>query len=165
MLRRHTTTAVATAAAAAATAHHRLRTHSPSTGPLHPSLVLSAADRHAAMAGAQPGHLRLERRKANLHFASWRLAGGIARGEGAVPLPAPAVQPQAADTDYVTARHAALLNALTQQPRGCYTFLEGGSDGGGSGSGGTAAGELQLAQVDLGEPGQPPRVRAVCGER
>lgn len=109
------------------------------------------------MAAPQPGHLRLERRKANLHFASWRLANDIARGEGAVALPAPAAPPQAADTDYVTSRHAALLNALTQQPRGCYAFLEGG--GGGAGG----AGELQLAQVDLGEHGQAPRVRPVCG--
>ena len=106
---------------------------------------------------APPGYLRLERRWANLQFASWRLSSTIARSEGCVPLPAPAAPPQASDTDYCTARHAALLNALVQQPHGCYAFLEGDEA--------AQQGALQLHQIDLGEPGRPPVACRVCGER
>lgn len=103
---------------------------------------------------AEPqGHLALDRALANLSFASWRLTSSILRSQGALPLPAPAAPPRAGDTDYCTARHAALLNALVQQPRGCYAFLEGGQPG-----------QLQLHHADVGEHGQAPQLRRVCGE-
>lgn len=145
---------------------------------------------------AQPGsaaHLQLDRRWANLHFASWRLNNAILHSEGCVTLPAPAAPPQvrgrrrqrlrqqgcgrppvprakllhahtpfslhlqASDTDYVTARHAALLNGITQQPRGCYVFLEGKGEG-------PRGGHLQLHQIELGEPSKPPQLHRLCGE-
>ena len=109
-----------------------------------------------AAAGPQPGaeHLRLDRRLGSLDFQSWRLSSGLAGGEGTVALPpgTAAAPPFAVDTDYVAARHAALLNALTLQPRGCYAFLEG-----------CPSGRPALARVELGEPGAPPVARRVCG--
>lgn len=113
---------------------------------------------HPEPAG-QAAHLRLERRRANLAFSSWRLSSTLVHAQGSVALPAPVVPPQAADTDYVTARHAALLSGLTQQPRGCYLFLEGQQ-----GAAGPAAAALQLCAVELGEAGKPPRLRFVAGE-
>ena len=107
----------------------------------------------------QPDHLRLERRKANLHFASWRLNNSIARSEDCVPLPAPAAPAQASDTDYVTARHAALLNGVTQQPTGCYAFLEEQGQ-----QQQPPSSQLALYQLDLAEPSRPPQLRRVCGE-
>ncbi|PSC70698.1 hypothetical protein C2E20_5843 [Micractinium conductrix] len=107
---------------------------------------------------APPSHLRLERSKANLLFNSWRLSSSIAREQGALPLPAPAVPPTAADTDYVVTRHAALLNALAAQPSGAFTcFLEEHA------SGGEGSTQLALFQLDLGEPQHPPALRRVCG--
>ncbi len=106
-------------------------------------------------AAGQAGHLRLERRFANLAFCSWRLSSTLVQAQGTVALPAPVVPPQAADTDYVTARHAALLNGLTQQPRGCYLFLEGQQ--------GAAA--LQLCAVELAEAGKAPQLHHLAGER
>ena len=111
----------------------------------------------AAPAG-EAAHLRLERRRANLAFQSWRLSSSIVQAQGGVALPAPAVPPQAADTDYVTARHAALLNGLTQQPHGCYLFLEGAA-------GAAGAAGLQLCALELGEAGKPPVLRRLAGER
>ena len=108
----------------------------------------------------QPGHLRLERRKANLHFASWRLNNSIARSEDCVPLPAPAAPAQASDTDYVTARHAALLNGVTQQPTGCYAFLEEQ----GQQQQQSPSSQLELYQLELAEPSKPPQLHRVCGE-
>lgn len=122
------------------------------TSPAHPRTSPAAMPGRAE----QPGHLSLDRRHANLDFQSWRLSSSILRSAGAVPLPSPAAPPQAGDTDYCSARHAALLNALMAQPRGCYAFLEGQ---------GGQQGPPQLHQVDLGEPGGPPRLRRVCGER
>lgn len=109
----------------------------------------------AASHGEGVAHFRLERRRANLLFSSWRLSSSIAREQGSLALPSPAAAPTAADTDYVTARHAALLNALTQQPRGCYMFLEEGHVGGEA---------LALYQLELGEPGAAPALHRVCGE-
>lgn len=109
----------------------------------------------ASSPGEGMAHIRLERRRANLLFSSWRLSSSIAREQGGLVLPWPAAAPTAADTDYVTARHAALLNALTQQPNGCYAFLEEGSVGGGA---------LALHQLELGEPGAPPALHRVCRE-
>lgn len=117
----------------------------------------SCSSMHNEPAG-QAAHLRLERRRANLAFSSWRLSSTLVHAQGSVALPAPVVPPQAADTDYVTARHAALLNGLTQQPRGCYLFLEGQQ----AAAGGTAA--LQLCSVELEEAGKPPRLCHVAGE-
>ncbi|KAL4420811.1 hypothetical protein ABPG75_010467 [Micractinium tetrahymenae] len=108
----------------------------------------------AAAQGEGVAHLRLERRRANLLFSSWRLSSSIAREQGGLVLPARAAPPTAANTDYVTARHAALLNALTQQSRGCYTFLEEGPAGGEV---------LALHQLELGEPGAAPTLHRVCG--
>lgn len=90
-------------------------------------------------------------------FSSWRLSSSIAQSQGSMSLPAPAAPAQASDTDYVTARHAALLNALVQQPQGCYTFLE---EGPGSPN---DEGRLGLYQLDLGEPHRLPTLSRVCG--
>lgn len=110
------------------------------------------------MADPQPSHLQLERRRTNLHFSSWRLSSSILQSQGTVPLPAPAAPAQASNTDYVVARHAALLNGLTQQPCGCYAFLEE-QEGQGA-----AQPQLGLYQIDVGEAGKPPQVHRVCGE-
>ena len=112
----------------------------------------------------QPDHLRLERRKANLHFASWRLNNSIARSEDCVPLPAPAAPAQASDTDYVTARHAALLNGVTQQPHGCYAFLEEQGQQQQQQQQQPPSSQLALYQLDLAEPSKPPQLLRVCGE-
>lgn len=126
----------------------------PST-PCCPASILSRSSMDVA--GQQAGHLRLERRHANLAFSSWRLSSTLVQAQGSVALPAPVVPPQATDTDYVTARHAALLNGLTQQPCGCYLFLDGQQ-----GAAGAAA--LQLCAVELGEGGKPPLLHRLAGE-
>lgn len=102
-----------------------------------------------------PAQLQLDRRRANLHFNSWRLSSSILRSEGSVALPAPAPLTRAADTDYVVARHAALLNGITQQPHACYVFLEEGQ--------GVGQPPLALHQLEVGEAGQPPQLTRVCG--
>ena len=123
-------------------------------------------------------HLRLDRRYANLGFASWRLNNSIVHSEGYIPSQAAAQPALASDTDYVTARHAALLNGITQQPGGgCYAFLlEGGGGGGGEAPAGSSSSPLEeltheqqqqqlaLYQVELGDSSRPPCLRRVCGE-
>ena len=118
-------------------------------------------------------HLRLDRRFANLGFASWRLNNSIVHSEGYIPTQAAAqaLPAQASDTDYVTARHAALLNGITQQPGGgCYAFLlESGEASAGSSSPleethAQQQQQLALYQVELGDTSRPPCLRRVCGE-
>lgn len=110
------------------------------------------------MEAAEPSHLRLDRRKANLHFSSWRLSSSILRSEGTIALPLPAAPAQTADTDYVAARHAALLNRVTQQPGGCYVFLE-------EPTAPPAGPQLALYHLDVGESGTAPQLHRVQGKR
>jgi hypothetical protein len=76
-----------------------------------------------------------------------------------VALPAPALPAQANDTDYVVARHAALLNGITTQPQGCYMFLQAGD------SPGADREHPVLHQLGVGEPGKPPQLLRIAGKR